>query len=66
MDPRQKAVPAAFVWEKRDPTGKGGRKQMLPWACFVAAEDNGKCSTDYWIRKRGTFFHSFYNSFSSK
>lgn len=39
---------------------------MLSWACFVAAEDNGKCSTDYWIRKRGIFFHSFYKSFSSK
>lgn len=65
MDPRQRPVPAESVWEKRDPAGKGGRKQMLSWAYFVAAEENRKYSTDYWIKKRGIFFHRSYNLFSS-
>lgn len=66
MDPKRNPVPAALVWEKRDLPGKGGRKQMLSWACLVAAEKNGECSMDYWIRKKGIFFHSFYSPSSSK
>ena len=53
MGPRQTPVLAASVWEQRGPSGKHGRRQMLLWACFVAAEKNSEWCIDHWIRKGG-------------